>query len=51
MIEMTKHRIARMALAVKPQRGPMLRWGMKSGSILEPPDGEKVYSFTSIEVY
>jgi len=30
-----------MALAVKPQRGPMLRWGIKSGSILEHPAGEK----------
>jgi hypothetical protein len=51
MIEMTKHRIARMALAVNPQRGPMLKWGMKLGSILASPGGGKGYSFTSIEVY
>jgi hypothetical protein len=51
MIEMTKQRMARMALAVKPQRGPMLKWGTKSGSMLGSPVDEKWDSFTSIEVY
>jgi hypothetical protein len=51
MIEMAKHRIARRALAVNPQRGPMLKWGMKSGSMPESPGRKKYYPFISIEVY
>jgi hypothetical protein len=51
MIEMTKHRTARIALAVNPQRGPVLKWEMKSGSMLASPGGGRGYSFTLIEVY
>jgi hypothetical protein len=48
---MTKQRIARMALAVNPQRGPMLEWGIKSGSMFESPADRKEISFTPTEVY
>jgi hypothetical protein len=51
MIETTKQRMARRAFAVNPQRGPMLKWGIKSGSMSEFPVGGNGYSFTSVEVY
>jgi hypothetical protein len=45
MTEMTKHRIARMAFAVRPQRGPMAKWGTTSGSMLGSPVAERMIDF------